>query len=43
MTLENAKTILKEATEKLNLSQEKTDILLAPEREVKVNFPVKNG
>ncbi len=41
MTLENAKTILKEATEKLNLSQEKTDILLAPEREVKVNFPVK--
>ena len=41
MTLENAKTILKEATEKLNLSQEKTDILLATEREVKVNFPVK--
>lgn len=41
MTLENAKTIIKEATKKLNLSEEITNILLSPERETKVNFPVK--
>ncbi len=41
MTLENAKIVIKEATKKLNLSDEITNILLAPEREVKVNFPVK--
>jgi glutamate dehydrogenase/leucine dehydrogenase len=41
MTLENAKTIIKQATEKLNLSKETTDILLVSERETKVNFPVK--
>ncbi|MBT6689786.1 Glu/Leu/Phe/Val dehydrogenase [archaeon] len=41
MELENAKTIIKKAAEKLNLSQEKLNIILNTERETKVNFPVK--
>ena len=41
MTLENAKSTIKKATEKLNLSKEKTDIILSIERETKVTFPVK--
>jgi len=41
MTLENARTTISQAAEKLNLSKEKTDIILAIERETKVTFPVK--
>ena len=41
MTLENAKITISQAAEKLNLSKEKTEIILAIERETKVTFPVK--
>ncbi len=41
MELENAKTIIKKAAKKLDLSQEKLDIILNTERETKVNFSVK--
>ncbi|MCK4650353.1 hypothetical protein KAT36_03925 [Candidatus Pacearchaeota archaeon] len=41
MELENAKTIIAEAAKKINLPQEKLDILSNTEREVKINFPVQ--
>ncbi|MCK4650350.1 Glu/Leu/Phe/Val dehydrogenase [Candidatus Pacearchaeota archaeon] len=41
MELENAKKIIKKATEKLNLPKQILNILLNTEREVKVNFPVQ--
>ena len=41
MTLENVKITISQAAEKLNLSKEKTEIILAIERETKVTFPVK--
>jgi len=40
MVLENAKIIITKAAEKLNLPKETLNILLNPERETKVNFPV---
>jgi glutamate dehydrogenase/leucine dehydrogenase len=41
MELENAKIIIKKAAEKLNLSEEKLNIILNTEREIKTNFPIK--